>query len=191
MRALRQYDHGAGRIITAHEGRRYASYGQRRWQPGDAIAAPLQLFQCGVDVNWIDYNGHMTESSYLAAFGDASDALFRYLGIDEAYRAAGFSYYTVETHINYYRECGTGDTLAFTTQILNYDAKRLHLFHTMNHAVTGARLSTTEQMLLHVDTAAARTAPIQPHVANALAAIFAVHREMGRPGEVGRVMGVK
>ena len=191
MRALRQHDHGAGRIVTAHEGQRYASNAPVRWQPGDAIAAPLQLFRCDVDVNWIDYNGHMTEASYLTAFGDASDALFRYLGIDEAYRAAGFSYYTVETHINYYRECGLGDSLAFTTQIINYDAKRLHLFHTMNQAVSGERLSTTEQMLLHVDTAASRTAPSQPHVADALAKIYAVHREMGRPGEVGRVMNLK
>ena len=66
-----------------------------RWTPGAEIGLPLKLYECPVDPNWIDYNGHMTEASYLTAFGDASDVLFRYVGIDEAYRAAGHSFYTV------------------------------------------------------------------------------------------------
>ena len=39
-------------------------------------------------------------------FGDSADAFFRFFGIDEAYRAAGRSLYTVETHLRNLREAG-------------------------------------------------------------------------------------
>lgn len=162
----------------------------RRWQPGEIVEAPLRLYHCTVDPAWIDYNQHMTEASYLTAFGDASDALFRFMGIDEAYRAAGHSYYTVETHLNYYRECKSGDSLHFTTQLLDADAKRLHLFHHMFHAATGELVCTTEQMLVHVATAVGRSAPVLPPVQAALEAILAAHRSLPIPQEVGRQMKI-
>jgi hypothetical protein len=68
-----------------------------QWKPGDPVKAPLKTYHCIVDPEWMDYNGHMTEAAYLTAFGFASDMLFRYIGIDESYRASGTSYYTVET----------------------------------------------------------------------------------------------
>ena len=54
----------------------------------------------------------MSESCYLLAFGDSADAFFRFLGIDEEYRAAGHSLYTVETHLHHRREADEGDRLA-------------------------------------------------------------------------------
>jgi carnitine 3-dehydrogenase len=144
-----------------------------------------------VDLNWIDYNGHMTEASYLTAFGDASDALFCYVGIDEAYRAAGYSFYTVETHINYYKEVSSGEPLQVTTQLLGLDEKRLHLFHTMTHGLSHALLATTEQMLVHVDMKAASASPILPEVYLALNAIMTVHQAMPIPKQVGRQMTLK
>jgi carnitine 3-dehydrogenase len=191
MRTLRQYELGAGQVIAAHDARRYTSVARRRWQAADVVEAPLRLYRCDVDASWIDYNGHMTESSYLAAFGDASDALFRYIGIDEAYRASGNSYYTVETHINYYLECGSGDTLGFTTQVLDFDAKRLHFFHTMTNGATGELICTTEQMLVHVDTMAGRAAAAKPHVLEALTAVLAAHQQLPIPKEAGRQMRIK
>lgn len=161
------------------------------WTPSAAIEAPLKLYKCAVDPHWIDYNGHMTESAYLAAFGDASDALFRYIGIDEAYRAAGNSFYTVETHINYYREVRSGEPLAFTTQLLGLAEKRLHFFHTMVHGLTNDLLCTTEQMLVHVDMHAAAAAPIKSAVYQALSAIITVHQALPIPQQVGRQMGIR
>lgn len=161
------------------------------WTPGAEIERPLRLYRCAVDPDWIDYNGHMTESRYLYAFGEASDALFRYVGIDEAYRAAGRSFYTVETHINYYREVGAGEPLAFTTQLLGLDEKRLHLFHTMLHGRDGQLLAATEQMLVHVDMRAKTAAPIPPDVYAALSAIVAAHRSLPVPPQVGRQMAIR
>ena len=87
-------------VVAEDEARSYGRRDYARWEKGNEIAAPLALYQASVQPEWVDYNGHMSESFFLLAFGDASDALFRYIGIDEAYRNAGHSFYTVESHIN-------------------------------------------------------------------------------------------
>lgn len=189
MKALRAVDVGAGKIYAQREARRY-DQNAVRWQEGDEIAAPLELYRCQVEPEWVDYNDHMTEAAFLTAFGWASDALFRYIGDDEGYRAAASSFYTVESHINYRREANLDDPLRFTTQILGLDDKRLHFFHSMFNEDTGELLCTTEQMLLHVDMAAAKAAPINPGPKRALEAIWKVHKDMEKPKNVGRVMEV-
>ncbi|WP_027136404.1 3-hydroxyacyl-CoA dehydrogenase NAD-binding domain-containing protein [Geminicoccus roseus] len=191
IRALRPHELGAGATLAADEARLYGRIDYPRWKPDTPVDAPLQLYRGGVNPSWVDYNGHMSEGSYLWAFGDASDALFRYVGIDEAYRAAGHSFYTVESHINYLREVGSGDRLRYTTQLLDLDEKRLHLFHEMFHDGTGELVATTEQMLMHVDSRAQRSAPIQPEVLAALTAIFAVHKDRPRPDGAGRTIGIR
>lgn len=146
-----------------------------RWQPGDAVPAPLDFYRGEVLPEWVDYNRHMTEAAYLTAFGWASDAMFTYIGDDDAYRAAGHSFYTVETHIAYLREAAEGDPLRITTRILGVDRKRLHIYHEMFHDDDSKLLATTEQMLVHVDMKAARSVTILPEVLAALDAIAAVH----------------
>ena len=190
MRALQEHQLAAGRIMTELDNKRFATSSQKIWQPEDTPKAPLELYRTQVNPLWIDYNGHMTEASYLSAFGEASDQLFRYIGIDESYRkeGQGHSFYTVESHINYFKEVGSGEPLRFTTQVLGLDAKRLHIFHSMYHANTADLLATTEQMLLHVDMQASRAAPILPDVSNTLKAIWEVHKEMAVPEQVGRQM---
>jgi len=191
MRALRASGIGAGRLIAEREARildAQAAASAQPWRPGAEIAAPLELYSAVVEPDWVDYNGHMTEWAFLTAFGWASDALFRYIGIDEAYRAGGHSYYTVETHLNHRREASEGERLKVTTQVLGSDPKRLHIFHTMYRA--GEPLCTGEQMLVHVDTGAGRSAPLLDGPAAAVAAITAAHASMPRPPEAGRRMAI-
>jgi carnitine 3-dehydrogenase len=133
----------------------------------------------------------MGESFYLYAFGWASDALFRYVGIDEEYRASGCSFYTVESHINYYREANFGERLRFTTQVLDLDEKRLHFFHSMYRGDSDELMCTTEQMLLHVDMGASAAAPMAADVHAALGAILEAHRHLPHPAEVGRQMAIR
>ena len=188
MRALRATGVGAGPSMAAHEGRRYAAAATPPWQPGEVPGAPLDLYRDRVEPDWVDYNGHMTEAAYLTAAGWASDRLFRYIGDDEAYRAAGNSFYTVETHILYMQEVAVHEPLRITTQILGVDAKRVHLQHDMRHGDTDVQLAVVEQMLVHVDMHAGRSAPILPHVAAALAAIRDAHAHLPVPPQVGSVM---
>lgn len=188
MRALRPSGKGAGEAVAHHEAVRFAAEATAPWRSGDVPAAPLRLYRTPVEPEWVDYNGHMTESAYLTAAGWASDKLFRYIGDDEAYRAAGNSFYTVETHITYVREVAVHEPIEFTTQVLGVDAKRLHLVHCMFHGDDGGLLCTAEQMLVHVDMVAGRSAPILPHVAAALQAIVTAHAGLPVPPQVGAVM---
>ena len=190
MRSLRPLDLGAGRLIAEREARIHAATIDRPWAEGDPIAAPLALYEAPVEPDWVDYNGHMSEWAFLTAFGWASDKLFRYVGVDEDYREAGHTFFTVETHLNYIKEASLGEPLRVTTQVLGVDTKRLHFFHAMEHAVTGDLLCTTEQMLVHVDTRVGSSTPILTGPAYALTAIADAHAELPVPPQVGRVMAV-
>ena len=158
---------------------------------GKTVPAPLDIYRCSVVAEWVDYNNHMTEAAYLTAFGWASDVLFQYIGINDDYRARGNSYYTVETHIIYEREADLDDKLRITTQVLDFDAKRLHFNHEMFNLATNTRLATCEQMLVHVDSKAAKSAPIPDSVAVALKTIKQSHSKMQIPPEIGRTMKIK
>lgn len=116
----------------------------------------FKRFHTKVAGDWIDYNGHMTESRYLFVFGQGTDALLHHIGITPEYvDEAKKSYYTVETHIQHLREIAVGEPISIETQLLKVDGKRLHLFHLMrkrNEPEQSLLLATAEQMLLHVDT---------------------------------------
>lgn len=192
MQTLKQFNIASGKTMNDDEARRLAAASSGTvWKEGDVIPAPLDMHQSAVRPNWVDYNGHMNEAAYLEAFGYASDVMFRYVGIDEAYRAAGKSVYTVETHINYFKEVGTGEPLRITTQMLGVDEKRWHFFHHMYHGRTGDLLATTEQMLLHVDAKAAKACPFEPQVKAAIDAVVEAHSGLATPAQVGRQMAVK
>ncbi len=181
MYALRESKIGAGEVLSRREGRTSDRIAPSRWVPGGDVPRPLPLYACRVAPDWVDYNDHMTESAYLLAFGWASDALFRYIGIDESYRAGGHSFFTVESHLVYRQEVSTGEPLRFTTQLLGHDHKRLHIFHTMYHGDTGYLLCTNEQILLHVDMTANKTTPTPAGPKTALDAIWVEHSQMDRP----------
>ena len=76
------------------------------------FSEPLRLHDSQVRPDWLDYNGHMTESRYLQVFGDTTDAFLNFIGMDENYRKQGFSVYTVETHIRHVCEVAGGEPRA-------------------------------------------------------------------------------
>ncbi|MEI6643162.1 MAG: thioesterase family protein [Novosphingobium sp.] len=161
------------------------------FQPGETIAAPLRLIRPTVPREWVDYNGHMSESCYLLVFGDQSDAFFRKIGIDEAYRAGGHSLFTVQTMIFNLAEAHLGDPLDLSIQLIDADEKRLHIFHAMHNADTGVLLATGEQMLVHVDMTAGRSAPMPPELHARVHAVLAAHAGLDRPSQVGRSIGIR
>ena len=163
----------------------------RPLQPGEPIAAPLHLISPTVPQDWVDYNGHMSESCYLLVIGDQSDAFFRMIGIDEAYRAGGHSLFTVQTMIFNLAEAHLGDRLNLSLQVLDADEKRLHIFHSMHNAETGLLLATGEQMLVHVDMTAGRSTPMPTEVQTRVQAIRAAHADLPRPAQAGRTIAIK
>jgi len=174
------------RVVTPYEGS-----GHHTWDDAASIEAPLRLHHTSVKPSWVDYNGHMSESCYLLVFGDNADAFFRFIGIDEDYRAAGQSLYTVETHLHHRREVAEGEPLALSLQLLDHDHKRVHIFHEMRHGDSGVLLATAEQMLVHVDIEAGRSADFPVLLAEPLDAIQQAHAALPRPDVVGRPMGIE
>jgi len=173
-----------GRFTTPLEGRQAGP-----WPPGPQIPAPLRLHETAVAAEWTDYNGHLSEWAYLLVFGDSADAFFRFFGVDEAYRAAGRSLFTAETHLRHLREARAGDRLRLTLQVLGVDAKRLHIAHEML-GDEGQLLATAEQMLLHVDSQAGKVAPFPREIGARLRQIRDAHATLPAPPYIGHVMAI-
>jgi carnitine 3-dehydrogenase len=184
LQALRTHDFAAGAVLNEYERR---LFDRRPAAPAADVNAPLRLHETAVAPEWIDYNGHLTESRYLQIFGDATDALLRLIGVDGAYLAAGRSYYTVETHISHLGQAFAGDRLHVRTQLLSYDEKRLHVFHTLDR--NEESIATAEQMLLHVERE--RAAPAPANVLKRIRELGDAHAALPRPERAGRRISLR
>ena len=188
MQGLRTHGVGAGSVLDDYE-RALLDAGQPGVMDDDAdLSPPLRLHSTRVLAEWVDYNGHAHESRYLQVFGDATDALLQYLGVDAEYLEAGGSYYTVETHLSHLGEALAGDGLGVATHVLGFDEKRLHLFHELHRSGDDALLATAEQMLLHVDTAAGCAHPARPEILTRIADVAAAHAVLPKPERAGRAI---
>jgi carnitine 3-dehydrogenase len=190
QQVLRQYDVGAGATLRALEERLHQRAGaaaQARVASSDASSGePLRLVDTQVRPEWVDYNGHMTDSRYLQVFGDATDALFRHVGIDAEYRKSGRSLYTVESHITHQAEVRALDPAHVLTRVLAVDDKRVHLFHRLVRSRDDVGVATGEQIYLHVNTAAGKAAPMQAGVRARLELLCSAQSREPAPREAGR-----
>jgi carnitine 3-dehydrogenase len=176
LQGLREEEFAAGATLAA-------------WERGLLGAAEVPARQ--VPADWVDYNGHVHESRYLQLFADANDALLAEIGVDRAYLASGGSYFTVETHLSHLRQLEAGDRVHVTTQILDSDEKRLHVFHVLLREGEEEPVATAEQMLLHVDTASGRAATAREPVRSKVAELTQQHGSLPRPERAGRSIGVR
>jgi carnitine 3-dehydrogenase len=184
LRALKDRNWGAGKVLREHDERRRVAYtdGTR-----DVAAEPMTLAHLQVLPSWIDYNGHMTESRYLFASSEVSDAFLRFIGADMDYVASGFSYYTAESHIMHKGEAKLGDRLTGSVQVLAADEKRLHIFVRIQK--DGEDVATIEQMLLHVDMKAGRAVAAPAAILDRLMPVAKAHAGLSRDASVGRFTG--
>ncbi len=138
---------------------------------------------------WIDYNGHMSEGFYGLVFGMASDEYLIRLGFGERYRAStGGSFYTVETHIVFVDELAVSAPLAVDTTVAGADPKRVHLFHELRCTADERLAATQESMMLHVNTAIDKVAPMGAELHAVLQADAAAHTGSLAKGSTGRAI---
>jgi carnitine 3-dehydrogenase len=195
QQVLRQYDIGAGATLRALEERLYRRAGQAAEAhfPSSAPAAtaqPLRLVDTRVRPEWVDYNGHMTDSRYLQLFGDATDALLRHVGIDSEYRKSGRSLYTVESHLTHEAEVRAPEPVYVLTRVLAVDDKRLHLFHQLLRARDQAGVATGEQIYLHVNTVAGKATAMDAGVRERFERLCAAQAHLPAPRAAGRRIGM-
>ncbi|HTU86504.1 MAG TPA: carnitine 3-dehydrogenase [Solirubrobacteraceae bacterium] len=176
LQALRTQDQGAGATLARWE----------RGLMGLAGAQSLAATERIVPAEWIDYNGHVTESRYLQLAADATDALLARLGLGPEYIESTGSYYTVETHICHIGALHAGDHVTVATQVLGGDEKRLHVFHEVKARGADGPAATAEHLLLHVDAASGRVGPAQGEVRERALELIAEHADLARPARAGR-----
>ena len=152
----------------------------------------LHLLDLGVEPGWIDYNGHMNVGYYVVAFDRATDELIDRLGMDAAYRErSGCTVFVLETHVNYLQEVKPEDRLAVDVQVLDHDEKRIHYFMRMRCNGDPEPAATTEIMLMHMDQAAGRSAPMPEHALEGLAALREAHAALPLPPQAGSRIGIR
>src|SRR5437660_6730095 len=153
--------------------------------------APFVSSLMRVEPGWIDYNGHLNMAYYNVLFDRAVDEAFELIGCGLDYvPTRKHSCYTAEVHVRYLRELHAGDEAKVTWQLLDYDAKRMHYFEQLLHAGEGWLSATSENMSLHVDMQAGKTASFPADVAERLAAMKAAHANLPRPEAVGRRLAI-
>lgn len=136
---------------------------------------------------WADYNKHLNDAFYLVIFSHATDHMMDQIGLDAAGRErSNHSLFTAELHLNYLKEVKVGAEVRVETTFLGFDAKRLHIFHTMFVGDDNEPVATNEQMQLSMDMRGPRVAPFQPDVMALIEKIAAEHTKLPRPAQMGR-----
>ena len=149
--------------------------------------APFVSSMMRVEPGWIDYNGHLNMAYYNVLFDRAVDEVLELLGCGAGYvKSRRQSWFTAEVHVRYLRELHAEDPVRVTFQLINFDSKRLHFFEQLFHAADGWVSATSENLALHVDMAAGKTAALPADVAAALAKMKTAHAKLPLPEAAGR-----
>ena len=134
----------------------------------------------------------MNVGYYGVVFDFATDAWLDHLGIGKVAKdRLGIATFTLEAHFTYQQEVLEDEVLRFTTQLLDFDEKRIHYFHRMLRESDGALSATNELVSLHVSQATRRAAPMAEEAQARLGAVQRAHGKLEAPPEAGRVMGLR
>ncbi|QXH51893.1 thioesterase family protein [Pseudomonas fakonensis] len=151
----------------------------------------LITYQTRVNQDWVDYNGHLRDAYYLLIFSYATDALMERIGLDADTRGqSGHSLFTLEAHINYLHEVKLDTQVWVQTQIIGFDKKRLHLYHSLHREGFDEALAASEQMLLHVDLAGPKSAPFGERSVGVLLELVEGQRDLPGAAFAGRVIAL-
>jgi acyl-CoA thioester hydrolase len=161
---------------------RLAAGGQAPDQPTPFLSSVMR-----VEPQWIDYNGHLNMAYYNVLFDRAIDELWLELGIGPAYmKERHGSTFTAECHVRYLREIHLDDPVRIAILLVAADEKRLHTFEELRHATEGWLSATSENITIHVDISARKTAPFPPDISARIEAVADAHRGIVRPEGIGR-----
>src|SRR5580658_7017229 len=149
--------------------------------------APFLSSVMTIEPQWIDYNGHLNMAYYNVMFDRAIDELWLELGIGPTYmKARQGSTFTAECHVRYLREIHLGDPVQVSILLVGADEKRLHTFEELRHAGEGWLSATSENMTVHIDMNARKTAPFPPDIRARIEALASAHSRLPRPEGIGR-----
>ncbi|GAA0450294.1 thioesterase family protein [Alkalibacillus silvisoli] len=148
-------------------------------------------YQDYVRAEWVDYNGHMNDADYARVFSHSVDAFIEHIGLtQEVMTNEAYTIFTLETHLCYLKEAHEGEELSISIQIIDHDAKRLHVIFSMFNEQQEV-IATSEQMLMGIDTNAGKPAPFLPPIQENINTIYSKHEHLDKPKQVGRTIGIR
>ena len=98
--------------------------------------------------------------------------------------------YTAEVHICYVQEIHLDHIVTVTSQLIDFDAKRLHTYNEIVHQ-DGWVAATAEVMSLHVDMNGPKVVPFPDDILPTLDFYKQAHSKLPLPARVGRSIGIK
>lgn len=150
----------------------------------------IVITTCSVLPEWLDYNGHMNVAYYISTFDLGVDALKATYGIDSNYiESAQRSTVALEAHITYQNEASLGEELRVDTRILDFDAKRTHLYQEMYRGED--LLATQETLSISFDLKARRSCSFGADITANIERLQNAQRSRPRPDWVGRAVGIR
>ena len=157
---------------------------------GHGLPVPSHIEE--VQPDWVDEDGALLPAYHVVIFDHAVDLLFDTIGIGWAYRrASNFGTFAVETHTTHRLPVGAGERVTVLGYILAVDAKRLHHWHAMFKQGEADPVSTMEQMTVHVDLEARRTAPFPAAIIERIHALMAEQQSGPPAAAIGRKIDVQ
>ena len=154
--------------------------------------APVNRWRERVLPEWLDYNGHMNVAYFVLIFDHGTDEFYPLIGLGKPYRQrTGKSTFAVESHVTYQKELSVNEEVRVTTQLLGFDSKRIHYFHTMWHVEKGHQMATLEQLALHVDLTTRKVEPMPEESQRLLGEMWQTHSKLPSPKELGSVMAIR
>lgn len=153
--------------------------------------APFTSTILELEKDWIDYNGHLNMAYYNVLFDRGLDQAWDVLGIGASYAASRqLTTYTAEVHICYVKELHLGAQVTVSTQVLDADEKRLHVYQEITH-VDGWLAATSESLTLHIDMAGPKVTPFPADIQARIDAMKEAHAGLPHPERAGRTIGIK
>ena len=152
---------------------------------------PFVSSTMAIEPQWTDYNGHMNMAYYNVLFDRCVDQACDLLGIGAAYaKQRRLTIYTAEAHVCYVRELHEHQSVTVSLQLLDHDAKRLHLYQEVRHE-DGWLAATSESLVLHVDMAGPKVAPFPDDILPSIEGMARAHADLPTPERAGRKIGIE
>ncbi len=141
---------------------------------------------------WLDYNRHMNDAAYALVFSRSVDAFMTGIGMGPEFRARTLlTLYTLTMTIHYRLEAKLDDPLDVVLQMLDVDAKKVHIWLEMHRG--SESVATSEQLLVCVDQnlKPPRSAPLPAEVTVQLRALIAQQSHLPKPKMAGRGIAIR
>ena len=126
-----------------------------------------------------DYNGHMNTGSYTRCFDGCWGQMYTDMGFDNEYFDKGYSTFTLEENLKYYKEFLEGDSIHPSFRIVGLNKKCIHILGCLLDSENN--ISTVyETVLGHIDMNLRKIIEMDNSFFNSITSLKNCHDNLGR-----------